>query len=199
MGTDYYKHPSAFVEDEAEIGDDTNIWHLVHVREGADIGKNCNLGKDVYVGVDVNIGDNVKIQNGVSVYEGVTVEDDVFLGPHMTFTNDLYPRATNEGWDVIPTLVKKGASIGAHATIISGVTIGEYAMVGAGAVVTKDFPDFALVMGNPAELTGFVCYCGEKLEKILKKTENSIIYQCSNCDKEVRIDKRVYYDMKETK
>jgi len=195
--TEYYKHESAFVEEDTEIGEDTNIWHLVHVREGASIGKNCNLGKDVYVGVDVEIGNNVKIQNGVSVYEGVKVEDDVFLGPHMTFTNDLYPRATNEGWDVVSTHVKKGASIGAHATIISGVEIGEYAMVGAGAVVTEDVPDFALVVGNPASINGFVCYCGEKLDDVKEKDEDAVVFACSHCDKEVSVDREVYDKLKE--
>lgn len=192
MSEEYYKHESAFVEEDTEIGEGTNIWHLVHVREGASIGKNCNLGKDVYVGTDVEIGNNVKIQNGVSVYQGVTVEDDVFLGPHMTFTNDLYPRATSDGWDIISTLVKKGASIGAHATIISGITVGNYSMVGAGAIVTKDVPDFALVVGNPAKINGFVCYCGEKLKEIEKETDDSVVYSCSECGKEVEIDKEIY-------
>ncbi|MFO8108933.1 MAG: acyltransferase [Thermoplasmata archaeon] len=188
MSKKYKKHPSAYVEEGAEIGDNTSIWHFVHVREKAKIGENCNLGKDVYIDTEVEIGDNVKIQNGVSVYKGVTIEDDVFLGPHMTFTNDRYPRANSRGWDLAKTLVKKGASIGAHATIISGVTIGEYAMVGAGTVVTKDVPDFALVMGNPAVLKGFVCYCGRKLDETREEDEESIV--CSHCGKEVKINRK---------
>lgn len=196
MSEGYFNHETSTVEDGAVIGDGTNIWHYAHVREKSKIGKNCNLGKDVYIDTKVEIGDNVKIQNGVSVYEGVTVEDDVFLGPHMTFTNDFYPRASNNGWDVVSTLVKKGASIGAHATIVSGVTIGEYAMVGAGAVVTKDVPDFALVYGNPAELQGFVCYCGQKLTDV--KSDGDVIkLKCSECGKVVKISRKTFKKCRE--
>ncbi|WP_175060126.1 acyltransferase [Thermococcus sp. 2319x1] len=188
----YFVHPTAVVEEGAEIGEGTRIWHFAHIRTGAKIGKNCNIGKDVYIDVGVEIGNNVKIQNGVSVYRGVKVEDDVFLGPHMTFTNDLYPRAFNEDWEVVPTLVKKGASIGAHATIVCGVTIGEYAMVGAGAVVTKDVPPFGLVFGNPARLRGFVCYCGRPLKEKIGEDEANIIFKCSHCGREVKIRKEDY-------
>ena len=173
----------AIVEENVEIGEGTRIWHFAHIRKGAKIGKNCNISKDVYIDVNIEIGDNVKIQNGVSVYRGVKIEDDVFLGPHMTFTNDLYPRAFNENWEIIPTLVKKGASIGAHATIVCGVTVGEYAMVGAGAVVTKDVPPFGLVYGNPARLKGFVCYCGRKVKEKIDECEGYITFKCSYCDK----------------
>jgi len=188
----YFVHPLAVVEENVEIGEGTRIWHFAHIRKGAKIGKNCNIGKDVYIDVGVEIGNNVKIQNGVSVYHGVKVEDDVFLGPHMTFTNDLYPRAFNQDWVVVPTLVKKGASIGAHATIVCGVTIGEYAMVGAGTVVTKDVPPFGLVFGNPARLKGFVCYCGRKLEEKIGEDESGIIFKCSHCGKEVKIKREDY-------
>lgn len=188
----YFVHPTAVVEDNTTIGEGTRIWHFAHVRRGAKIGKNCNIGKDVYIDVGVEIGNNVKIQNGVSVYHGVKVEDDVFLGPHMTFTNDLYPRSFNQDWEVVSTLVKKGASIGAHATIVCGVTIGEYAMIGAGAVVTRDVPPFGLVYGNPARLTGFVCYCGRKLEEKVDENENYVLFKCSHCGKEVRIKKEDY-------
>ncbi|WP_456443369.1 acyltransferase [Thermococcus sp.] len=190
----FFVHPLAVVEEGAEIGEGTRIWHFAHVRKGAKIGKNCNIGKDVYIDANVEIGNNVKIQNGVSVYHGVKVEDDVFLGPHMTFTNDLYPRAFNQDWKVVPTLVKRGASIGAHATIVCGVTIGEYAMVGAGSVVTRDVPPFGLVYGNPARLKGFVCYCGRKLEEKDKigEDEENVIFKCSHCGKEVKIRKEDY-------
>ena len=197
MEKDYNVHPKAIVEDDVDVGSNTNIWHFAHVREKAEIGKECNLGKDVYIDTEVTIGNNVKIQNGVSVYKGVTVKDDVFLGPHMTFTNDLYPRATKGVWEVVPTLVKKGASIGAHATIISGVTIGKYAMVGAGAVVTKDVPDFGLVLGNPAELKGFICYCGHKLSDIIGKDENTVELKCDECGKSIEIGRKTFKNYSE--
>ncbi|MEM2020936.1 MAG: acyltransferase [Zestosphaera sp.] len=192
----YYIHPTAVVEEGAEIGEGTRIWHFVHVRRGARIGRGCNIGKDVYVDVDVRIGNNVKIQNFVSVYRGVVLEDDVFIGPHATFTNDLYPRSYNTEWEVIPTLVKKGASIGANATIICGVTIGEYAMVGAGAVVTRDVPPHGLVVGNPARLIGFVCYCGKPLKDCEKIEERKglIVYRCGRCGREVEIPTEHYID-----
>ncbi len=182
-------HPTAVVEEGAVIGEGTKIWHFVHVRAGAKIGRNCNIGKDVYIDVGVEIGDNVKIQNGVSVYRGVKLEDDVFVGPYAVFTNDLYPRAFNRNWKVVPTLVKRGASIGANATIVCGVTIGEYAMVAAGAVVTRDIPPHGLVMGNPARLRGFVCYCGKPLRDsdIVEKTSEHVVFKCPECGKEVRI------------
>ncbi len=185
-------HPTAVVEEGAVIGEGTRIWHFAHIRSGARIGKNCNIGKGVYVDVDVEIGDRVKIQNFVSVYRGVKIEDDVFLGPHATLTNDLYPRSFNEDWKVVPTLIKRGASIGANATIICGVTIGEYAMVGAGAVVTKDVPPHALVYGNPARLKGFVCFCGRPLDisNPAKVRDEDIVFRCNHCGREVAIPKK---------
>ncbi len=184
----YYKHPTAIVETD-EIGEGTRIWHFVHIREGAKIGRNCNIGKGVYIDKDVEIGNNVKIQNFVSIYKGVRIEDDVFIGPSVTFTNDLYPRAFIWSEErIIPTVVKRGASIGANSTIICGVTIGEYAMVGAGSVVTRDVPPFGLVYGVPARLRGFVCYCGKKLEKVVEEGERDITYECS-CGRIVRIKK----------
>ena len=196
---EYYVHPTAIVEGDVKIGKNTRIWHFVHVRRGARIGENCNIGKGVYIDKDVEIGNNVKIQNFVSVYHGVKIEDDVFIGPHATFTNDLYPRSFNEDWELVPTLVKRGASIGANATIVCGIVIGEYAMIGAGAVVTKDVPPFGLVYGNPARLRGFVCYCGRKLSEIIKETESEVIFRCSHCGKEVAIKCEIYKKYIESK
>ena len=159
----YYAHPTAVVESE-DIGEGTKIWHFVHVREGSRIGRNCNIGKSVYIDTQAEIGDNVKIQNFVSVYKGVKIEDDVFVGPAVTFTNDLYPRSFS--WDeehVVPTRIYKGASLGANSTIVCGVTVGAYAMIGAGSVVARDVPPYALVLGNPAEIKGWVCQCGRRL------------------------------------
>lgn len=152
MNSDCFIHPSAEVSAQAQIGPRTKIWHQAQVREGAVIGSDCILGKDVYIDQGVQIGDRVKIQNSVSVYRGVTIEDDVFVGPQASFTNDLYPRADNAAWQVVPTQIRRGASIGANATIVCGVTVGERAMVGAGAVVTRDVPPDTLVVGNPARV-----------------------------------------------
>ena len=157
-------HPSAEVSDKAQIGDGTKIWNLAQVREDCVIGENCIISKNVYIDTKVVLGNRVKVQNNVNVYHGVEVEDDVFLGPSMTFTNDFYPRAFNADWEITNTYVKRGASIGANATIVCGNTIGEYAMVGSGSVVTKDVPPHALVVGNPARQIGWVCICGHKLD-----------------------------------
>ena len=186
----YFKHPTAVVESDA-IGDGTQIWHFAHIREGAVLGTDCNVGKGVYVDTDVRIGNNVKVQNFVSIYRGVVIGDDVFVGPSVTFTNDLYPRAFI--WDdgkIVPTSVKKGASIGANSTILCGITIGAYAMIGAGSTVTKDVLLFGLVYGNPARLHGFVCYCGRKLSRILRADGDKTIYECE-CGKEVEIKKSI--------
>ncbi len=164
-------HPSSAVHEKAKVGDGTQIWMFCQVRENATIGKNCIFGKGVYVDPDVVVGDNVKIQNNASLYVGVTVEDGVFVGPHVCFTNDKVPRAVNpdmslksaDDWHVSKTLVRKGAALGANATIVCGTTIGEWAMVASGSVVTKDVPDHALVMGNPARVVGWVCSCGKRV------------------------------------
>ena len=161
---DVYFFPTANVSDNAYIGAGTKIWQNVQIREGVIIGKNCNISKDVYIDFNVAIGNNCKIQNGVSIFHGVTVEDDVFVGPNATFTNDKVPRAFNMDWSVVPTLIKKGASIGANATIVCGVTIGEYAMVAAGAVVTKDVEPYTLVLGNPAKFYSYIDKMGNKID-----------------------------------
>lgn len=157
-------HESAYVDDGAVIGAGTRIWHFAHVNAGAVIGERCSLGQNVVVMPGVRIGNNVRIQNNVSVYEGVELEDDVFCGPSMVFTNVVNPRAhVSRKHEYQRTLVRRGASIGANATILCGVTLGAYSFVGAGAVVTKDVPAYALVTGVPARRTGWICSCGEKL------------------------------------
>ena len=162
---DFFVHPSAFVDQPAEIGADTKIWHFCHVSKGATIGARCSLGQNVYVGSRVVIGDNCKIQNNVSVYDLVTLENDVFCGPSMVFTNDMNPRAAfPKGGKWIPTLVKQGASLGANCTIVCGITIGGNAFVAAGALVRKDIPDFAIVAGCPARIIGWMCQCGGRLK-----------------------------------
>ncbi|WP_163322478.1 acyltransferase [Draconibacterium mangrovi] len=164
MNKEYYAHKTAIIDEGAQIGSGTKIWHFSHVMDSAQMGKNCILGQNVFVGNKVKLGNNVKVQNNVSVYEGVICEDDVFLGPSMVFTNVINPRSSVERKDEFKTtLVKRGATIGANATIICGVTLGKYCMVGAGAVVTKDIPPFALVTGVPARQTGWVSRSGEIL------------------------------------
>ena len=182
-------HPSADVSPQAHIGEGTSIWHQAQVREGARIGTECIIGKGVYVGADVVIGNRVKVQNYVSVYEGLTIEDGVMVGPHVCFTNDLLPRAINpdgslkggEDWDLTPTLIKEGVGLGANATIRCGVTIGKWAMVGAGSVITKDVPDYGLVYGNPARLHGFVCPHGGRLEEIGRQGQD-VLAKSHDCE-----------------
>ena len=163
----FFAHDTAVIDEKISIGNGTKIWHFSHIQSGAVIGENCSLGQNVNVGNNVKIGNSVKIQNNVSVYEGVELEDYVFCGPSMVFTNILFPRCEfsqrgSEFYD--KTLVKKSASIGANATIVCGNTIGQYAMIGAGAVITKDVPDFALILGNPGKIVGWVDKKGNRLE-----------------------------------
>jgi acetyltransferase-like isoleucine patch superfamily enzyme len=180
-----YIHPSAEVSPQATIGPGTRIWHQAQVRERAKLGANCIVGKGAYIDFDVAIGSNVKIQNGVYLYHGATVHDGVFLGPGVILTNDRLPRAINPhgslksdaDWEVSPTLIKRGASIGAGAVILPGVTLGEFSMVGAGAVVTRDVPNQGLVYGNPARLRGYACVCGRPLSPV---GEN--LWECASCD-----------------
>lgn len=187
-------HPTAEVSEKAVIGDGTSIWHHAQIREHAQVGRNCIIGKGVYVDAGVRIGDNVKIQNYVSVYRGVTIENGAFIGPHVCFTNDLRPRAVNpdgslktgEDWTLMETRIGWGASIGANSVIRCGVRIGEWAMIGAGSVVTHDIPPYGLAYGNPARLRGFVCSCGARLEKEAQD-DDSVIARCSSCGRKIRI------------
>ena len=182
----FFIHPSSYIDDDVEIGDGTKIWHFCHIQTGARIGENCSLGQNVNVSNNVRIGNGCKIQNNVSLYEGVELEDFVFCGPSMVFTNDLTPRSKypkgSAGYK--RTLVKYGASIGANATIVCGTTIGKWAMVGSGAVITKNVPDHALMVGVPAKQKGWVCECGGVLKddlvcphcaKKYEKSGNSIV------------------------
>lgn len=161
----YFAHPTAVIDEGCEIGEGTKIWHFSHIMSGCKIGKNCNLGQNVVVSPKVVLGDNVRVQNNVSIYEGVICEDDVFLGPSMVFTNVINPRsAVSRKHEYMKTLVKKGASIGANATIVCGNEIGEYAFIGAGAVITKPVASYALVVGNPAKQIGWMSEYGQRLE-----------------------------------
>ena len=191
-------HPTAEVSEQAEIGEGTSIWHQAQVREGVRIGRNCILAKGVYVDAGATLGDNVKVQNYVSIYHGVTIEDGVFCGPHSVFTNDKRPRAINadgslkaaDDWELSATLVKRGAAIGANAVIVCGVTVGEWAMIGSGAVVSRDVPDHGLVWGNPARLHGFVCPCGRRLKALKDEEqtkERTMKLQCPECGTVVQV------------
>jgi UDP-2-acetamido-3-amino-2,3-dideoxy-glucuronate N-acetyltransferase len=159
-------HATAIVEDGAVVGEGTRIWHHSHIRSGSRIGERCTVGFAVYVDVGVEIGAGCKIQNHASLYRGLTLEDDVFVGPSVTFTNDRYPRADDAEWDVVPTRVRAGASVGANATVVCGVEIGPRATIGAGSVVVSDVPAHGLVVGNPARLIGWVCRCGRPLARV---------------------------------
>ncbi|WP_371372121.1 acyltransferase [Sporomusa aerivorans] len=181
----YMVHPSSYIDEPSKIGDGTQIWHFCHISANVEIGQNCRIGQNVFVAGKVKIGNNVKIQNNVSVYEGVILEDYVFCGPSMVFTNVKTPRCEyprNTSTDYMTTLVQKGASIGANATIVCGTTIGKYAFVGAGSVVTKDIPDYAMVFGTPATIQGWVCACGDI---IVKADANKVI--CNRCGTHLKI------------
>jgi acetyltransferase-like isoleucine patch superfamily enzyme len=181
-------HRTAEVSPLAKVGPNTNVWNEAQVREGAVVGADCNIGKGVYIDRDVVVGNKVKIQNRASLYRGVTIEDGAFIGPHVAFTNDRYPRAitpdghprSDNDWQPEPTLVRYGASIGAGSIIVLGVTIGRWAMVGAGSLVTRDVPDQALAKGNPARVTGYVCSCGRPLTPASKGGAQDE-WQCAVC------------------
>src|SRR5215469_455841 len=184
----FYIHPTAEISPDAHIGAGTRIWSQVQVREHAHVGEECNIGKGVYIGAHVRVGSRVKIQNYALVYEGVTLEDGVFVGPAVCFTNDLLPRAItpdgrlkgDEDWEVTSTLVKYGASIGAGAVILCGVTIGEFALVGAGSMVTRDVPPYTLVFGSPARQHGYVCRCARRLVDVHEQ-DGKLVGQCEVC------------------
>jgi UDP-2-acetamido-3-amino-2,3-dideoxy-glucuronate N-acetyltransferase len=199
-------HPTADVSPGAEIGEGTSVWHQAQIREGARLGSRCIIGKGAYIDSGVTLGENVKVQNYVSIYHGVTIEDGVFCGPHCVFTNDKRPRAVNpdgtiksaDDWQVAPTLVREGAAIGANATIVCGVTIGRWAMVGAGSVVTRDVPDYGLVLGNPSRLRGFVCPCGGRLAALAEAAPDeteAVRLVCSECGAPVVVPTRIYHSV----
>lgn len=181
-----YVDATAIIDNGVVLGKGTKVWHFVHIMEDAKVGKDCVIADYVSVGRFVKIGDNVKIENRATVFEGVTIEDNVFVGPHVTFTNDRYPRSFNKDWKIIPTLIKRGSSVGAGSVIVCGVNIGEYSMIGAGSVVTNSIPSYALAHGNPARIKGFVCKCGRKLE--LEKETNPFVYMlCPVCNEKYEI------------
>src|SRR5579863_1298012 len=181
--TNYFAHPTAVIDDGCEIGDGTKIWHFTHIMSNAKIGERCNLGQNVMVASGVIVGNNVKVQNNVSIYTGVILEDDVFCGPSMVFTNVINPRShIIRRHEYKPTLVKRGATLGANSTVICGVTVGLYAFVAAGAVVTRNVPDYALMAGVPARQIAWVCYCGIRLQA------SNGLATCNECHRGYRID-----------
>jgi acetyltransferase-like isoleucine patch superfamily enzyme len=173
-----FAHETAIIEPDAVVGAGTQVWHHSHLRSGARVGRDVRLGKNVYVDAEVVIGDRVKIQNNVSVYTGVTIEDDVFVGPAATFTNDRVPRAFGD-WEIVTTVVRRGASIGANATVVCGTEIGEFSMIGAGAVAVRSVEPHELVVGNPARHLGWVCRCGRVTGRELARPAR---LACGECD-----------------
>jgi UDP-2-acetamido-3-amino-2,3-dideoxy-glucuronate N-acetyltransferase len=183
----FWAHATACVDDLGGVGEGTRIWHFSHVMKGAIVGKNCSIGQNVFIGAGAVIGNGVKIQNNVSVYDRVTLEDGVFCGPSMVFTNVINPRShISRKHEFRPTLVRQGATLGANATILCGVTIGRYSFIGAGAVVTKDVRDYALVYGNPGQQHGWVCRCGVKLALSVKARRKGVT--CQACGVGYRCD-----------
>jgi len=186
LSSDYFVHESSFVDEDVDVGRGTKIWHFSYILKNTKIGKNCNIGQNVVIGPNVTIGNNVKIQNNVSVYDGLTLEDDVFCGPSMVFTNVINPRSHWSRKDEYKkTIVKKGASIGANSTVLCGITIGQYAFIGAGALVNKDVSDYALVYGSPARIQGWMCYCGIKLN-LSNSSDSKKTTECANCGRKYK-------------
>ena len=187
MTKEPFVHPSSYLDDDVELGPGTKVWHFCHLSRGARVGADCVLGQNCYLGGDVVLGDRCKLQNNVSVYTRVTLEEGVFCGPSCVFTNDRTPRALfpkgRTAWE--PTLCRRGATIGANATIVCGVTLGAHCMVAAGAVVTHDVPDFALVQGVPARRVGWVCACGERLEVSAVTATDAVV--CGACQRSYRL------------
>jgi len=189
MEREYFIHPTALVDEPMEIGEGTKIWHFTHIMSGARIGKNCIIGQNVFIGSGVILGNNIKIQNNVSLYDGVILEDDVFCGPSMVFTNVFNPRSfISRKKEFRKTVVGKGATIGANATIICGNSIGQYAFIGAGSVVTKEVPDYALVYGNPGRVKGWVCQCAEE---IAFRSGKAVCQVCKKRYKKDRLEVRL--------
>ncbi len=192
MTKKYLVHESSYVDDGVKIGDNTKIWHFCHILGNTEIGKDCSFGQNCVVGPKVKIGNNVKVQNNVSIYDGVELEDDVFCGPSMVFTNVINPRShVSRKHEYKKTLLKKGATVGANATIVCGHTLGRYAFIGAGSVVTKDIPDFAMVVGNPGRIKGWMCQCGVKLVSGEKLEEGSK-FKCKDCGAEYQVKGGVF-------
>lgn len=189
--TTLFIHPTAEVHPSANVGQGTKVWGQAQIREKASIGSSCNISKDVYIDAGVEIGNRVKIQNGVSIYKGVVLEDDSFVGPHAAFTNDSMPRSFNEDWEIVPTFVRRGASIGANATIICGVSLGPYSMVSAGSTLTTDAPPHGLMIGSPARLVAYICRQGHRMTSVSSEGYD-YTYHCEQCKESLTVNHVVY-------
>lgn len=196
---DYFVHPTALIEEGVEIGSGTKVWHYAQIRPNAKIGQNCVIGSSVFIDFDSVIGNNVKIQNRAIIYHQAIIEDGVFIGPNVCFTNDKIPRAVNpdgtlksaDDWETSTIKIGTGAAIGGHSVITPGITIGKWALVGSGSVVTHDLPDFALAYGNPARIRDFVCKCGKRLKTEISRDEEKIVFLCE-CGLETSISPKIY-------
>ena len=187
MEKNYFVHESSYVDNNVEIGNDTKIWHFSHIMGNTKIGEKCSFGQNCVVGPNATIGNNVKVQNNVSIYDGVEIEDDVFCGPSMVFTNVINPRShVSRKHEYKKTILKKGCSIGANATIVCGHELGEYCFIGAGSVVTKNIPPYALIVGNPGRVKGWMCQCGVKLTSEAKLEEGKE-YKCATCESSYKV------------
>lgn len=194
----YFAHESSYIDKPCKIGDNTSIWHFTHIMKDSIIGERCNIGQNVFIASNVIIGNNVKIQNNVSLYEGIICEDDVFLGPSCVFTNVINPRShINRKNEYKKTIIKQGATIGANVTIVCGHTIGKYALIGAGTVVTKDIPDYSLFFGNPGSFKGWICSCGNKLNSFDYNTiQSNKLLKCNFCGCVYRLNDMILQEYK---